>query len=207
MNGAFTGGAQANFHLCGTAVVMGDGWAGASCPVPTTPTPISVEPADNSCYGQVNLGGGGFMEWTAPNLTSSVATQTDWNALEDLTLWTETSGTTNTSNANKIGGGGQMYISGVFFLPNANPFIISGGGLQNNGANAQFIARRLEANGNGTALHEAERQRQHHGPGGAVDLARPLSSAAKTRSWSVDPDSALGTAPGTGRSCPCDTRR
>ena len=150
MNGAFTGGAQANFHLCGTAVVMGDGWTGTSCPVPTTPTPISVEPANNTCYGQVNLGGGGFMEWTAPNLVSSVATQTDWNALEDLTLWTETSGTTNTSNANKIGGGGQMYISGVFFLPNANPFIISGGGLQNNGANAQFIARRLEANGNGT---------------------------------------------------------
>jgi hypothetical protein len=90
------------------------------------------------------------MEWSAPNLVSSGATQTDWNALEDLTTWTETSGDGQVSNANKIGGGGQMYISGVFFLPNANPFIISGGGLQNNGANAQFIARRLEANGSGT---------------------------------------------------------
>jgi hypothetical protein len=150
MNGAFTGGAQANFHMCGTAVVMGDGWTGASCPVPTTPTPITVEPANNSCHGQVNLGGGGFMEWTAPNLVSTVATPADWSALEDLTMWTETSGDGQVSNANKIGGGGQMYIAGVFFLPNANPFIISGGGLQNNGANAQFIARRLEANGSGT---------------------------------------------------------
>jgi hypothetical protein len=150
MAGAFTGGAQANFHMCGTAVVMGDGWTGTSCPVPTTPTPTSVEPVDNTCHGQVNLGGGGFMEWTAPNIVSSGATSTDWNALEDLTLWTETSGDGQVSNANKIGGGGQMYISGVFFLPNADPFIISGGGLQNNGANAQFIARRLEANGNGT---------------------------------------------------------
>jgi Flp pilus assembly protein TadG len=150
MNGAFTGGAQGDFHLCGTAVVMGDGWTGTSCPVPTTPTPISVEPVNNTCHGQVNLGGGGFMEWSAPNLVSSGATQTDWNALEDLTLWTETSGDSQVSNANKIGGGGQMYVSGVFFLPNANPFIISGGGFHNNGANAQFIARRLEANGNGT---------------------------------------------------------
>jgi hypothetical protein len=149
MNGAFTGGAQGNFHLCGTAVIMGDGWT-STCPVPSTPTPVSVEPANNSCTGQINLGGGGFMEWTAPNLIASGATQTDWNALEDLTFWTETSGSGNTSTANKIGGGGQMYISGVFFLPNANPFIISGGGLQNNGANAQFITRRLEANGNGT---------------------------------------------------------
>jgi hypothetical protein len=148
MNGALTGGAQADYHLCGTAVVMGDGWTGSSCPVPSTPTPLSVEPADNSCGGYISLGGGGAMEWTAPNLVSSGATSTDWAALEDLTLWTETSASGSTNN--KIGGGGQMYVSGVFFLPNANPFIISGGGFQNNGANAQFIVRRLEANGNGT---------------------------------------------------------
>ena len=151
MNGALTGGAQANFHLCGTAVVMGDGWTGASCPVPTTPTPISVEPTDNSCYGYVSVGGGGFMEWTAPNIVSTTATSTDWNALEDLTVWTETSGTVSGSTTNsKIGGGGQMYVSGVFFLPNANPFVISGGSFQANGANAQFIVRRLSANGQGT---------------------------------------------------------
>jgi hypothetical protein len=150
MNGAFTGGAQGNFHLCGTAVIMGDGWSGASCPVPSTPTPVSVEPANNSCYGYVSLGGGGFMEWTAPNLVSSAATQANWTALEDLTLWTETSGTISSSTNNKIGGGGQMYVAGVFFLPNANPFVISGGGLQSNGANAQFIVRRLSANGQGT---------------------------------------------------------
>jgi Putative Flp pilus-assembly TadE/G-like len=151
MNGAFTGGAQANFHLCGTAVVMGDGWTGTSCPVPTTPTPVSVEPSDNLCYGYVSLGGGGFMEWTAPNLAGAGATSTDWNALEDLTLWTESSGTVSGTTTNSsIGGGGQMYVAGVFFLPNANPFVISGGSFQANGANAQFIVRRLSANGSGS---------------------------------------------------------
>jgi hypothetical protein len=150
MNGSFTGSAQATFHLCGTAAVMGDGWTGATCGVPTIPTPVSVEPANNTCYGSVSVGGGGFMEWTAPNLVSSTATSTDWNALEDLTLWTETSGTGSGVPVNSIGGSGQMYVSGVFFLPNANPFVISGGGLQANGANAQFIVRRLSANGSGT---------------------------------------------------------
>jgi hypothetical protein len=151
MNGAFSGGAQANFHMCGTSLVMGDGWSSGSCAVPSTPTPISVEPSDNSCWGYISLGGGGLMEWSAPNLVSTAATQTDWNALEDLTFWTETSGTVSgTTSLNTIGGGGQMYVSGVFFLPNANPFIIGGGGLQNNGANAQFITRRLTSNGSGT---------------------------------------------------------
>jgi hypothetical protein len=150
MTGALTGGASANFHLCGTAVVMGDGWAGASCPVPTTPTPVSVEPVDNSCYGSVSVGGGGFMEWTAPNTVGAGATSTDWGALEDLTLWTESSGTGSGIPVNSIGGGGQMYVAGVFFLPNANPFVISGGSFQANGANAQFIVRRLSANGQGT---------------------------------------------------------
>jgi hypothetical protein len=150
-NGAFAGGAQATFHLCNTTVLMADGWNGTTgCALPATVTPISTEPHDSTCYGYLSLGGQGFMEWTAPNLVSTTATQTAWDSLEDLALWTETSGTISSSTANKIGGGGLMSISGVFFLPNANPFVISGGGLQSNGANAQFIARRLEANGSGT---------------------------------------------------------
>jgi hypothetical protein len=43
-----------------------------------------------------------------------------------------------------------MFVSGVFFLPNANPFVISGGSFQSNGANAQFIVRKLSANGSGS---------------------------------------------------------
>lgn len=150
-NGAFSGGAQAAFHLCNTSVLMADGWNGTTgCALPTTVTPMTTEPSDNTCYGYLSLGGQGFMEWTAPNLKSTTSNATDWAALEDLALWTETSGTISSSTANKIGGGGLMNISGVFFLPNANPFVLSGGGLQSNGANAQFIARRLEANGSGT---------------------------------------------------------
>jgi hypothetical protein len=150
-NGAFAGGAQAAFHFCNTTVLMADGWNGTTgCAVPTMVTPMTTEPSDSTCYGYISLGGQGFMEWTAPNLVTTTANQTAWDALEDLALWTETSGTVSSSAANKIGGGGLMNISGVFFLPNANPFVLSGGGLQSNGANAQFIARRVEANGSGT---------------------------------------------------------
>jgi hypothetical protein len=148
-NGSFTGGAQSSFHMCFTTLLMADGWNGSSCPVPSVPTPVTTEPADNTCWGSVGLGGGGTMDWTAPNLTTTKADSTAWADLEDLTLWTETSGT-GTVPSSKIGGGGTMTLSGVLFLPNANPFIISGGGFQSNGADAQFIARRLTANGQGT---------------------------------------------------------
>ena len=150
-------------------------------------TPLSVEPTDNSCYGYVSVGGGGFMEWTAPNIVSTTATSTDWNALEDLTFWTEASGTVSGSTTNsKIGGGGQMYISGVFFLPNANPFVISGGSFQANGANAQFIVRRLSANGQGTLTMRPNPNDAVTIPPRAVELARPVA-AGRTRSCLVSP--------------------
>jgi hypothetical protein len=148
-NGGLSGGAQSTFHLCNTTILMADGW-NSTCPLPATVTPITVEPTDNSCYGYLGLGGQGTMEWSAPNLVASGATATDWNQLEDLAVWTETAGTVSSSASNNVGGGGTMLISGVFFLPNANPFTLTGGGLQSNGANAQFITRRLTASGQGT---------------------------------------------------------
>lgn len=146
-NGAFS--ATGTFHMCNTTVLMADGFQGTSCPVPTVATPITTEPSDNTCGGYISLGANGSMDWTAPNLVTGQSTSADWVQLEDLALWTETSGV-NSSTQSTLGGGGVMNVSGVFFLPNANPFNLSGGGLQSNGANAQFIARRLLSNGQGT---------------------------------------------------------
>ncbi len=85
------------------------------------------------------------MDWTAPNHVGrrSRSTRLGYN-LEDLALWTEA------SHVSSIGGGASMDITGVFFLPNANPFIISGHGNQTIAANAQFVARKLSVQGQGT---------------------------------------------------------
>lgn len=137
-------GAQANFHLCQTTVLMSEGYNSTTCPLPASTASPGNAPYTNSCAGAINIGGQGSMDWTAPNIVPGKAAQADWDQLEDLALWTETSA------GNRIGGGGTMAVSGVFFLPNADPFSLSGNGTQSNGANAQFIARRLEANGQGT---------------------------------------------------------
>jgi hypothetical protein len=135
-----------HFGLCQTAVVMADNTGTPTCPLPPTVTLPGPAPASNGCRGTVNLGGNGVIDWSAPNARNVAATPTDWLNLEDLALWTETSATSG------IGGGGAMTVTGAFFTPNCDPFKISGGGSQDNGANAQFITRRLEVNGNGKLI-------------------------------------------------------
>jgi hypothetical protein len=148
--GAFTGGAQSTFHLCQTTVLMANEQTSASCPIPVTAVVgPGLAPYDNACTGYVDVNAGGAMDWTAPNnmplgLTSDSMKQPYWNNLEDLALWTEA------SHVSSIGGGASMDITGVFFLPNANPFIISGHGNQTIAANAQFVARKLQVQGQGT---------------------------------------------------------
>lgn len=143
--GAFTGGAQSAFHLCQATVLMANEQTLASCPIPTIAV-VGAGPApyDNACNGYVDVSAGGAMDWTAPNRVAAGAVQSDWNNLEDLALWTEA------SPVSSIGGGASMDITGVFFLPNANPFVISGHGNQTIAANAQFVARKLQVQGQGT---------------------------------------------------------
>jgi hypothetical protein len=112
-------------------------------PVPPT-IGSGLAPYDNACNGYVDVNAGGAMDWSAPNHVAAGAQPADWNNLEDLALWTEA------SHASSVGGGASMAISGVFFLPNASPFTISGHGNQTIAANAQFVARRLSVQGSGT---------------------------------------------------------
>jgi Flp pilus assembly protein TadG len=144
--GQFSGGAQSAFHLCQTTVLMANDQPAGACPLPATASPgTGSAPYDNPCNGYVDVNAGGAMDWTAPNRKpTGPAVQLDWDNLEDLALWTEA------SHVSSIGGGASMNITGVFFLPNANPFIISGHGNQTIAANAQFVARKLQVQGQGT---------------------------------------------------------
>ncbi|CAN5580606.1 hypothetical protein BH18ACT8_BH18ACT8_00620 [soil metagenome] len=142
--GSFSSSAQSSFHLCHTTVLLADSTGATPCPLPTSVSTPGLAPYTNTCRGTISVGGSGVMDWTAPNLVTGQATATDWSQLEDLALWTETSAD------NKIGGGGFINVSGVFFLPNADPFTLAGQGTQEYGVNAQFVSRRLEAAGQGT---------------------------------------------------------
>ncbi|MDQ1515597.1 MAG: hypothetical protein QOE80_1427 [Actinomycetota bacterium] len=126
---------NSNFALCSTTLLMGDG---------SIPSTNATAPADNSYKGEVAIGGGGSIDWTAPNTNpNSLATATQLANLEDLAFWTETS---DQSNIN--GSGSTLSLSGVFFAPNAHPFAIDAG----SGtivADAQFIVRYLSVTGGG----------------------------------------------------------
>jgi hypothetical protein len=144
----FTTSGAASLHLCGTTVLMGD--ANGSGPnLPAIPATDGVEPYNNPFNGVISLAGTGVLDWTAPNATSTpmewnqTSSQAYLNNFEDLAFWTEASGSSS------IAGGGQNNMVGVFFLPNANPFNITGRGGQVIESNAQFIVRKLTMGGNG----------------------------------------------------------
>jgi Tfp pilus assembly protein PilX len=154
-NGDLTTTGAANLHLCGTTLLMGDHTAGSGSgcphpPPPAIPTLNGAFPYDNCFNGYLSLAGGGALDWTAPNRSDAAM---DWNeaadapyldTFEDLAFWTETAG----SNGS-ISGGGSNTMKGVFFLPNADPFNISGNGGQVIQTDAQFIVRKLKLGGNG----------------------------------------------------------
>ncbi len=131
---------------------MGDSNSGGSSCYngPAIPASDGVVPYDNCFGGYLSLSGSGSLDWTAPNATSTPmewndpASQPYLNNFEDLAFWTESS-----SNSNSLSGGGTNNMVGIFFLPNANSFHITGNGGQVILSNAQFIVRKLVMGGNG----------------------------------------------------------
>jgi hypothetical protein len=146
-NGSFTVGAGSNAAMCNVTLLMADGsgFGGSTnlCPVPipTVPPGTGQIPTNNTCGGYFNISGSSALDWNGPNRVSGQAQASDWANLEDLAFWSETSSANST-----IGAGGSVQVTGVFFLPNA-VFTISGAGIQNISANAQFISRRLIVGG------------------------------------------------------------
>jgi hypothetical protein len=150
--GSLSTGGNSSLHLCNTMVLMGDSnSSGGSCyNGPAIPATNGENPYDNCFNGYISLSGSGSLDWTAPNATSTpmewdkAASQPFLNNFEDLAFWTESS-----SNSNSLSGGGTNNMVGVFFLPNANSFHITGNGGQVILSNAQFIVRKLVMGGNG----------------------------------------------------------
>ena len=144
--GGISAASGSDFHFCSTTVILAEGW-NTVCPIPTVKpalgTPGNAPVPSNGCAGTVSVTANGSIDWTAPNVNSGQSNSSEWNSLEDLALWTES------SSGTALGGGGGLSASGVFFAPNAS-VTISGGSDSLNPLNAQFVSRTLSLTGNAT---------------------------------------------------------
>ena len=139
---AATGGASA--WLCSTMLHLMGGNTSAS-PVNTSAGSYPA-PYANSQDGNFRVGGGGGVQWTAPNTALGDPTLGSYR-FEDLAVWSETQAN------NEVSGGGGTVLKGVFFLPNTGPGNAPGG-LQITGnsssiiqLDAQLWVRKLDHNG------------------------------------------------------------
>ena len=143
-------------RLCRTTAFMLGGRSDGC--VPAT---AGTAPTTTPCAGALGTGQwtqtGGDIDWTAPNtldttldtttklpIAAAVTAWADASGPEDLALWSESA--TTTSNTYNMNGGGVFNVRGVFMVPNADPFKLSGGASMNL-TNAQYICSSIELNG------------------------------------------------------------
>ena len=86
--------------------------------------------------GYINIIAGALPQWTSP----------DEGGFTGLALWNEKVSSSSTDF--QLLGGGAMVLEGTFFVPEAKPLRLRGGGLQN-ALQAQFISNSLDVGGNG----------------------------------------------------------
>lgn len=118
--------------------------AASALPAAVTPPPaLPPPPGDYGSIGTINVTGGAAIDWTAPNELTELPTtaQLASHKFEDFALWTEAHQQSN------LNGGGGLTLGGIYFLPNADPFRISGNSGQSIEVDAQFYVRRLEVRG------------------------------------------------------------
>jgi len=135
-------------RMCHTTVVLMGGQTNGCVPTTNGTPPTTTPCAGTAGSGQLKVVGGG-QDWTAPNEYGGpipAANKTGaWNNGEDLALWAESASTTNDKYT--MGGGGSMYVVGVYVTPNAIPFELNGGSSQGL-TNAQFISSTFTIAGN-----------------------------------------------------------
>jgi hypothetical protein len=143
--GGLSSSAGGTVHLCSTFVhLMGGQVTGppVDASAGTYPAPYS----NSANTGTIKVQAGSHLEWTAPN-TISAAPTTGSYRFEDLALWSET------QRDNEVGGGGDMVLKGVFYLPNTGPDAATGGLTLSGGSSgainldAQLWVRKLHFNG------------------------------------------------------------
>ncbi len=148
--------------MCRTTVFMMGGQADGCVPAATGTAPTSTPCTGPSMGTGQFTQNGGDIDWSAPDkldatsdpvtgdpTADALAGWADINGPEDLAMWAESG--TNSSTTYSQAGGGLFRVRGVFMVPNADPFIISGGATLNL-VNAQYIASSIELNGNTTNI-------------------------------------------------------
>jgi hypothetical protein len=128
------------------------------------PATSGIAPTITPCTGGLTSLGtgqftqtGGDIDWTAPNsidttlnaitkvpLPTAVTAWQDASGPEDLALWSESA--TSSSQTYNMNGSGIFNVRGVFMVPNADAFKLSGGAGMNL-TNAQYIVASIELNG------------------------------------------------------------
>jgi len=144
-------------RMCRTTTIMMSGRSDGCVPL-TSGTAPSALPCAGAAGGGEYTQNGGDIDWTAPDTldqtlepgtgnptAGALAAWHDVNGPEDLALWSET------STSSSMAGGGIFQVRGVFMAPNAAPFEIKGGGVQDL-TNAQYIASSISLSGNGATL-------------------------------------------------------
>lgn len=135
-------------RLCHTTMILMGG-RNDGCVPATNGTAPSLTPCGGTAgTGQLSVNGG-IQDWTAPNeyagFIPPASQAAAWANGEDLAMWAESAATNNDKYT--MGGGGAMYVRGVYFTPNAEPFQLNGGASQGL-INAQFIAGTFSVGGN-----------------------------------------------------------
>jgi hypothetical protein len=143
-NGSLSASGGGSTWMCSTSLHLMGGTTSAS-PVNTSAGSYPA-PYNNSQNGFFAVGGGGGVQWTAPNTVLGEPTVGAYR-FEDLAVWSEAQAN------NLVSGGGATVLKGVFFLPNTGP-PDAPGGLQIGGTSssliqldAQLWVRKLDHNG------------------------------------------------------------
>jgi hypothetical protein len=116
--------------------------------------------------GQLGINTGGRVYWSAPFGKNATPVATCAPAIgpssapsigcfEDLAFWNEWNGTFN--NPDVLGGQSQVFVDGTFFVPDAG--FTFGGGAGQSQTRAQFVAKRLNLNGQGTLTMTPDAER------------------------------------------------
>jgi hypothetical protein len=146
-------------RLCRTTAFLMSGLVNGCVPASPGTAPTTTPcPGVNSGLGtgQLTQQGGGI-DWTPPDtinqtlntttqapLATAVAAWSNPDGPEDLALWTESAASTST-NFN-MNGSGLFHVRGIFMVPNAVAFKLSGGAGMTL-TNAQYIVTSIELNG------------------------------------------------------------
>ena len=142
--GSFKAGSGATVRMCQTFIYLASGYD----KLPATDGTFPCTSPCSGYSGTMSISSGANSDLTAPNeITGRLPSAEELaltNPYEDLGLWTEAGGGTN-----GIAGGASTSLTGVFFLPNAAPFTLTGGGALPIRLSAQFVSTKLSVTGNG----------------------------------------------------------